>query len=66
MTGIFECDPFNLLNVIEERLHNKVLRDVHLSVDNKCWYSNEVKAINDGPILQNAIMLVSGHVKQVK
>lgn len=60
MTRILECDPFRLLNLVEERLHHEVLRDVLPSVDNKRRYSNEVKTINNGPILHNPVMLILG------
>ena len=58
MAGILECDPFHLLDLVEERLHHEVLRDVLLSVDNKRRYSDEVKTINNGPILQDSAMLM--------
>ena len=51
----FESDPFHLRNLVEERLHDEILSDVHASVNDESWYTDKMKTIDDRPILKDAV-----------
>ena len=55
MAGIFESHPLDLLDLFKERSDGKILCDVLAPVDHESGNTDVVEAINDGPILENAV-----------
>ena len=51
----FESDPFHLRNFVEKRLHDEILSDIHAPVNDESWSTDEMKTIDDRPILQDAM-----------
>lgn len=66
MTRILKCHRFDFLDLIKERLHDKVLRYVLPAVDHKRRHANEMQPVDDGPILHYSRAQYTRSVRQGK
>ena len=58
VSRVLESHPLHLLDAVEEGLDDEILSNIFAPVDDERWHTNQMEAINDGPIFEDSTKYV--------
>ena len=65
VSRVLESHPLHLLDAVEEGLDDEILSNIFAPVDDERWYTNQMEAINDGPIFEDSTKYVRSALRLI-